>query len=192
MSISKASISQEKTIIGLTNTEISRLQKANPDVKFNLDNYNGAVPQYFNSVAEAQSYIDSVRNVILNLNTVPEQLIQLSSGTGKYAECGCGDYYAAYAGSAGMFSSFNMSFSYCNGGVSNASIGVNGFQIGWSLGSTASTYNGLYGCSAATATFVYWALSWTQTIHINWHFNPNICTYYYSLGNGPCGATIAN
>jgi len=185
--ISKA---QEKTVIGLTNDEVGTLQRNNPDFKIRLNNYSDVVPQYFNSLAEAQSYIDSLKNVIHDQINTSEQVLPISSPNGRFAECGCGDYYATNTGSAGMFSNFNLSFSYCNGSVSNGNIGSSGLQIGWSLGSTSSSYNGLYACSTTTATFGIGILSWTQTIHIAWHFNPNTCSLYYNLGGGPCGGMV--
>lgn len=189
--VSFVSKAQNKTVVGLTNIEISELKEANSDVIIDLNNYEKAKPQYFNSVQEAQNYIDSVRLVVKNLANVPDITLQVSSPDGKFASCGCGSYSVSNIGSAGMFSNFTFSFDYCNGSVSNGNIGASGLQIGWSLGATTGTYNGLYGCSSVTATFGIGILSWPQTVRFRWHFNPNTCSIYFTpVTNGNCSIAL--
>ncbi len=170
--------------------EIASLQRQNPGVTIDLSKYGSGNSPYFLSVADAQNFIDSVKAVMLATINVPEKEVIVSSGSNqKFASCGCGDYSAG-AGSAGLFSSFSVAFSYCNGSVSNATINTSGLQIGWTLGGTSSSYSGLYGCSTATATFSIGIFSWNQIVRIQWHFNPNSCTFYYNIGSGPCGGIL--
>jgi hypothetical protein len=190
--VSQVIFAQEKTIIGLTNEEISQLESNNLGLRINLNNYDYSRPQFFSDINSAQLFLDSMKSAMSALINTSEQQIQVANtAQGRFAACGCGDYIAN-VGSAGLFSSFNVSFSYCNGSVSNANINVTGLQIGWSWGNTTSSYNGLYGCSFATATFGIGIFSWSQTVRISWHFNPNSCTFYYSIGGGPCGSILAD
>lgn len=180
----------QKNVIGLSNEDFNVLVQSNPNLSIDLDKSNGKVSQYFNNISEAQNYIDSIKNVINQDIDIPERTISIGRGENqRAAACGCGDYVAS-AGSAGLFSSFNLSFNYCDGNVSNANIGASGLQIGWTLGNTSSSFSGLYACSNSTATFSIGVFSWTQIVRIMWHFNPNSCTLYYMVSTGPCGTVI--
>lgn len=185
--LTQFSNAQKKTAIGLTEDQVATLKKQNPAVVIDLYKYDPQLPQQFGSLADAQNYIDSVKKVIDQTVTIPERQVSLSSGkTEKFAPCDCGSY-TAYAGSAGLFTSFNVSFNYCNSVVSNSSLNVNGLQFGWSWGGNSSTHNGLYACNQGTATFGIGIFSWSQTVRVMWHLNPNTCVFYYTVSSGSCG-----
>jgi hypothetical protein len=179
-------IAQEKTSIGLTEAEILFLEQNNPKIKLDPSKYDPESAQYFKTVTEAQNYIDSMEIVLNGMVNIPQQEVVVNGSSAKrMTGCGCGDY-SQHAGSAGLFSSFQLSFHYCDGAVSNGNIGTSGLHIGWTLGGTTNSYNGTYACSSATATFGIGIFSWTQTVNIQWHFNPSNCRFYYTVGSGSC------
>ena len=184
--IMTATRAQEKTVTGLTTDELAVLKEKNPDFNIDLRKWDPRSSPYFTGLDQAQAYVDSLREVILKMTKSEQQGVSVQgSKEGKFAPCDCGTY-SANVGGAGMFSSFNLTFSVCNGTISNANLSVNGWQIGWTWSPGSPFLNGLQGCVSGAANFGLGIFTWSQSVFVRFSFNPNSCTLYYTLERGGC------
>lgn len=182
----------------LSKKNIEILERNNPGIKINPSNILPEQKKYFTNITLSQFYIDSIKKAInTKVNETPQQHLSVKKTGDKnhnesqfQDDCGAGGYNASVGG-AGLFSSFNMSFQYLNGAVSNANISVNGLPLLWSWGNVSSHYFGISGCTQGTASWLWGILGWSTTVHFNWTFDAQHCLLNYTQGSGPCGTILS-
>jgi len=105
--------------------------------------------------------------------------------------CGPGDYTASVP-SGGMFSSFQVSFTSGQSGISNFGMTLSGLAIGWTWSSGTNNPAGFSGSQNGSALYSLGPVSYTTVHHLNYHFEPGSCTFTYSWGSGLCGSAVEN
>lgn len=89
-------------------------------------------------------------------------------------------YIASGISSGGMFSSFITGYSNNAGVVSNFSLSLSGFAVGWSWESGTTIISGLHGTTYGTAKYGYGIGSYSFNYALDWELNPTNCIMYYS------------
>jgi hypothetical protein len=181
----------EKTRIGLTKKEIKFLQSKYMYLTIDTAKYSNSIFGRFNSLQEAIRVIDSLEKKIFEQIRENQGFINLKNRLSNRAACPCGNYFATNISNGSLFSSFSISFEFCNNTISNGLVSTSGLTLGWTIGSqTTSYFGGSYACTTIIAQFGIGILNWNIPVHINWHFDPSRCTFYYNFGTGPCGNVL--
>ena len=181
----------EKTRIGLTEKEIKVLQSKYMYLTIDTAKSSNSIFGRFNSLQEAIRVIDSLEKKIFAQIRENQGFINLENMLSNRAACSCGNYTATNISNGSLFSTFSIAFEFCNNTISNGLVSTSGLTLGWTIGGqTTSYFGGSYACSTIIAKYGIGILNWNIPVHINWHFNPSRCTFYYNFGTGPCGNAI--
>ncbi len=125
-----------------------------------------------------QAYSPVPQTISISLVNNPD--LEFDSGLpAPDAGCGFGNYLATGINSGGLFSSFQFSYNYAAGGISNVGLNLVGAAIGWTWSSGQSYFNGLSGYTLGYSTYSLLGTSFTFPNRLNWIINPANCTMTY-------------